>query len=254
MKILFKIFIASFIALLCWEIILELTVIKTPVFKNHPDLGEIYDKYYNNVLHPDYIVIQLNSFDFKEAINNDQSFVYIKKDKDGYVVERKKNYISSNKIRQKFPNLTLLTQIAFLRLGAEKINTLSLFNRINPKINTLNKPENDENVDSKYYEWTIKNLKNSYKNSLLLFLPNVEKDKSILYEETVQEKIIEKYSKKFNLDYINMRNNFVDYRFKYDKPVMGFNNTEPGTGHINAIGHRLVADELTNYFKERINK
>jgi len=44
MKFIIKLFLAFISALLVWEVILETTVIKTPLHRNHPELGEIFSK------------------------------------------------------------------------------------------------------------------------------------------------------------------------------------------------------------------
>lgn len=44
--------------------------------------------------------------------------------------------------------------------------------------------------------------------------------------------------------FLDMGDAFLkEYEASYEVPY-GFSNTSPGTGHLNRIGHRLVAEEL----------
>lgn len=343
MSIFFKIFLAISCSLVLWEIILNFTVIKTPVFKNHPFLGEIYDKgicvwgkegysisyvnslgmrnreiapkrndefrilligdsytegyqvdankifaaileknlntkqkikhinvinggkagnspadyiysanFYKKALKPDFVVIQINSNDLKECLDNPESPVYISNHNNNFRIAKKPNYISANGLRQKLPQLSFFTQFAILRVGMENIKgNGSSSDKTDTRVKASKKlPE----YDPRLINWIVKNLKGSYDNSILVFLPDVDYQNGSNYELFPEEIMLTKYTKESHMDYVNMRNDFVSYRKKFTQPVIGFFNTRPGEGHINEMGHKIVADRLTEFFRGRINK
>jgi len=47
-----------------------------------------------------------------------------------------------------------------------------------------------------------------------------------------------------------MRSVYLDYFHQTGVLPHGFPNTTPGTGHINAIGHRLLAEQLSKTLEE----
>ena len=50
-----------------------------------------------------------------------------------------------------------------------------------------------------------------------------------------------------------MRPAFVEY-YEHNKEVpYGFSNTKPGNGHLNKLGHRLIAEALIPYIKEALS-
>lgn len=67
----------------------------------------------------------------------------------------------------------------------------------------------------------------------------------------VKMKEIEKICSKYNIDVINMIPIFTqNYLENYELPY-GFYNTELNEGHLNKIGHKLIAEEMYKYLTEK---
>ena len=47
-----------------------------------------------------------------------------------------------------------------------------------------------------------------------------------------------------------MRPVFAQYYEEHKEIPYGFANTKPGNGHLNKLGHRLVAETLITYIEE----
>lgn len=343
-KFIIKLFLAFISALLVWEIILETTVIKTPLHRNHPELGEIFSKglyvwgeegysishinslgmrnreitpkksneyrvlmlgdsftegyqvpenntytrileeklnlnnkdkrFYNVInagkaryspadyiylskfwkktLNPDFVFIEINDWDFSLEILDKKLYCYVKPDKNTFKLIKNKNFVSNNDIRQKYPGFTFLTNFSVLRVGYEQME--KMFEKADPIKPNKKEFSNDKKVlYANLIDWTVKSLKDSYKNIYVIYIPDISyfdnPSKMSYYEECFL-----KSAKKYNLPMFSTRKSFVDYYNQYKQPPNGFNNGMPGTGHINKIGHRIVAEKTFDYLKNEVLK
>lgn len=56
--------------------------------------------------------------------------------------------------------------------------------------------------------------------------------------------------KEYNIEVIDVTQRFIsNYEENYELPY-GFANTLPGKGHLNKVGHELIADELYRRINE----
>lgn len=200
-------------------------------------------KFYNSVLKPDYVVVQINDKDFSADLLNKQQKFYVIKNKNSYeTVVNKTNY-SPNTLKE------LLSRVSFVRVAREKYEKLFT---AKPEIKNKKDDKKDViNYDAIY--WSLKELKAKYKNVIILYIPEInyyEKETApSIYETTIKQ-----YAKRNKIDLIDMRQDYVDYYKLYKQPCNGFYNTKPGEGHINEIGHELIANRLFEYFNKRFQK
>lgn len=54
-----------------------------------------------------------------------------------------------------------------------------------------------------------------------------------------------------SIDVINMGQIFEQWYYEHRQLPYGFCNTAPGTGHLNKVGHRLIADTLIEYIERK---
>ncbi len=52
------------------------------------------------------------------------------------------------------------------------------------------------------------------------------------------------------IDIIDSGEDFLDYYYDHKEVPYGFNNTSLGTGHLNEVGHRIIANEIVEYLEE----
>jgi hypothetical protein len=84
------------------------------------------------------------------------------------------------------------------------------------------------------------------KQVIILYHPavSVEKDGSLKLLTNGAEPYYEEACKKYNIDFVDMSDTFMKaYENEHIIPY-GFNNTTPGSGHINRAAHRMMAEEL----------
>ena len=53
----------------------------------------------------------------------------------------------------------------------------------------------------------------------------------------------------YNIGFIDVSARFLDYFKKTGRFPRGFFNSRPGSGHLNAAGHRIVAKAITRHIK-----
>ncbi len=92
---------------------------------------------------------------------------------------------------------------------------------------------------------------------IIVFHDPVNMVASATTDTTMPDKMqkIEKICNKYNVEVINMLPVFTEnYIENYELPY-GFHNTKMNEGHLNQVGHRLIAEELYSYLSEkRINE
>lgn len=53
-----------------------------------------------------------------------------------------------------------------------------------------------------------------------------------------------------NIDFIDTGDAFLEHYNKYYELPYGFSNTTPGSGHLNEVGHKIMADAIIDYLEE----
>jgi len=207
--------------------------------------------YYNKVINPDFVVVQISDHDFSNDIFSKSSPVLVINYQGNYRTVLNKN-LNSDDFSDKYPKYASLIKplcsVSVFRLGMDVFRKI-VAGKQNQQIH-LNQPSpgNYQSIIS----WTIKSLKEKYPRLVILYLPSSYIDKK--KDPTAIEKNIKSEVINNGITFINMRDYFTNYYFKYHQPVTGFHNTAPGEGHLNKIGHQLVATALANYFKGQIPK
>lgn len=208
-------------------------------------------EFYNSKISSDYTVIQTSDSDWSIDIFNKEQNFYVNEENGRFKVVFN-NYLSSSPLLKKVPELSFIL----------KFNELPILSYANVKIKQLKQPqssaENGESfkdLDAKRLErisdWTIKELKNRYPNIVFLYMPTIDYNKPS-EDYTPIEKLIKAKCDEYGIDFIDVRKEFLNYYTQNKQPAYGFNNTTPGIGHMNKIGHSIVADSLKQYFMGRI--
>lgn len=214
--------------------------------------------FYNSVIQPDAVVVQFTDQDFTEDIFSNKKEFYVVKDGDSFKSVKNENSLSDDALSQifiqKFPQLRFMLEYSVLRVGGKNLQSL-----LGTKENKLSLPASNSSQKklknlSRYeavIDWTVENLKNKYPKVVILYLPDYN---NINQNPTEIETALTKFTAKYNIDFVNMKQDFINYYQAHHQRVHGFNNTVPGTGHINEIGHELTAKHLAEVFETRIIK
>jgi len=209
-----------------------------------------------NELKPDYVVVQVNDNDFKiDMLNENKPFTVIKSNSK-FKTNHNVDFGSTNPLTQKFPQLEPITEISTVRVGFKKIQQLLNSNSdstaVEDSSQISNKKKEQDNLEE-LISFSVKQLKEKYPNLVLLYLPDINYSE-LNAKDTEIASLLKKYSRMYSVDIIDMKEDFMNSYKNTNQPVHGFNNTIPGEGHINNVGHQLVSDKLIHFFEWEANK
>jgi lysophospholipase L1-like esterase len=146
----------------------------------------------------------------------------------------------------------IITLLPFLQYTKQK--TEQLFKKPSPR--PFQKSEQKQ-YDTDLLDWELKKLKEKYQIPIiLLYIPTTP----VIDYDTVRTTnddfypILENHTQKHDITLINMKKPFEQTYQQIKQLPRGFENTSPGNGHINELGHKLVAEELTKVLKKILTK
>jgi hypothetical protein len=203
-------------------------------------------EFYHSSMKPDYVVVQINDEDFTVDIFDD-------KDQEFYVRKEGADYVTTTNFRdyyiwRMFPFLKVIKPfVAFstFKIALDKI-PLMLEQRRNPMAS--GRKEFRPSADyTDIVDWTLKSLKNDYPHMAVFYL-------TLNKEESNIEILLKQSANEHGIAFLNIREIFNTYYQSHRQPANGFDNTMPGTGHMNGIGHTLAADLLSDFFMNKVFK
>ncbi len=206
---------------------------------------ENYKKKYN----PDILIIQVTESDFFLDAISKSKIVYIEESKQEYSINLNQNYESrlQQVLTKIYEPLNDTQRIAMLLpfLQYMKQKAEQLYQKQTTKVNPINE---QKQYDRKLLEWELKTLKEKYNIPIVLVYipttPIIENGKAITRDDEFSP-ILKSYAKKYDIEVIDMKEPFEQTYQQTKQMPRGFDNTSPGNGHLNALGHKLVAQELS---------
>ncbi|MBP1763007.1 MAG: hypothetical protein H6Q65_65 [Firmicutes bacterium] len=200
--------------------------------------------YYTRTFEADFVVIQLNEKDFIEDMADRSKPFFIEQDGNDYKTIYRE---TSNSFTQKHPELSSwITRWSIVQLGLQKKESLFAAKEIKQEAKIKKLPALDQIV-----AWSVRSFKERYKNVVIVFIPAINYSQPD-GQSTEVEDLLCKYSQIYDVTLINMRPVFMNAYSETLQPLHGFYNTMPGIGHINKEGHRLTAQQLSDYFEHNI--
>ena len=187
------------------------------------------------------VTIELSNVDFpvKEL---EEALQQVEYKEEGSVVNTKKNFGIKDKlkmfIKEYFPLISLIKsniQLTIAQGGTEK-------------------PYTEEKAEaSAVMQKIMKTIRSQYTGEIIFIyhpVTNIEADGTVALSYGKNWSAFQEACQDNGIHVIDMGDTFMDYYEKEAKLPYGFANTTPGTGHLNAIGHGLIADELIQYIEE----
>ncbi len=99
-------------------------------------------------------------------------------------------------------------------------------------------------ADPAQVEWILRQLKTAYGEDLvILYRPEIDYRGSAT-APTETERLVAATTRRLGLVFVNPREALLSRYAQTRQPLDGFDNTQPGAGHWNVEGHRVVADLL----------
>ena len=204
--------------------------------------------FYQQTVTPNSVVVQLNEGDFlDDAFATDRNFYLVQEDGSFRAVYNR-NFSSANPLMQRLGRFRDLLEFSTVAVGAESAQFLMRSTKMPKKpaeLATANAPEPE--TIRRCIRWTIAEL-NKYPNVAILYLPAVNY-RSPNEEPSFIENELETACRDEGVAFLSMRGPFIDHYKQTHEVAHGFNNTRPGFGHINQLGHHLTAIEIVKVLK-----
>jgi hypothetical protein len=213
--------------------------------------------FYTQVVAPDFTVIQLDDSDFSgEAFDQSRSFYFVAEAKGFKTVAAPSipdvSYSPIEQIAGVHPLLKPMTAFqglmrSTIHIAVDKARHYSEgHNRPLVSHEATGPGRGHSDHGTGLVQWAIPRLSSSFPRPVFLFLPNES------VPPTGSERLTAATVRAHAADYLNPRREFLSAVHAF-QPPRGFNNTVPGQGHLNEVGHRLVAAQLTAFFKKQIS-
>ncbi|MEO1401470.1 MAG: hypothetical protein AAFV72_09535 [Cyanobacteria bacterium J06635_1] len=232
-------------------------------------------EFYNSKIHPDSVVVQLVPSDFSLQLTNSTEEFYVAEQDGQHRVIHNKSFGSSEPLTQlllsRFPQFDVLLQMSVLRVGSRQAQQLfadtggeitpsAIANNAQTESKTEPRLSHGEKAS---LDWTIQSLKRAFPNLVFVYIPAINyedykagrlADRTKLSDSAVHNLLIEEYleekAEAYQIPMVNMRSDFVAFYRDRKTALQGFNNTQPGLGHLNATGHELIAEKLSDFYKQ----
>jgi lysophospholipase L1-like esterase len=214
--------------------------------------------FYKSEIQPDFVVVEVDDVSFSEFMTDPGKQFHVIQDNGTFKPVYIKNFSSDNALSKvvlnKFPKLSFLLEYSVVRVGGDNLRkTFSkeekVKNNTTAKLSELELQHNEQLVD-----WTVQQLKDKYKEKLvIMYFPFIDYH-NLAAESSSIEKALKASTNKYRVKLVDMRQSLLESYKLTHQPAFGFNNTLPGTGHLNEIGHQLIANDLANFFNQEIGK
>ncbi len=210
-------------------------------------------EYNQQTFNPDVVVVQLNEGDFtKDLLSENQTFFYEQTAK-GYSLEENKALISANELASRFVSLQSVLNFSTVRVAVERLGAMTP-ETVAPEAMTQPSSEQaalqeagsqeDKWGDSSLENFIVQELKRAYQTPILLYIPQLDYFSEDYAKANPTETYLYEAARDAGVTFISLRPDFVARYSQTNEPAHGFANTQPGTGHINALGHEIAAERL----------
>jgi hypothetical protein len=193
--------------------------------------------YNQQTFNPDVVVIQLNEADFtRDLLSKQQTFFY-EKTAWGFALQENKDLISTNVLSSRFASLQGVLNFSTVRVALERFGSMRA-NETEPPL------QQDKWGDGSLEHFTVRALQRAYQTPILLYIPEMDYFSEDYARANPTEVYLYEAAREAGVAFISLRPDFVTQYSQMHEPAHGFANTQPGTGHMNALGHKIAAERL----------
>ncbi len=197
---------------------------------------------------PDVTVIQLSDQDFTDDLTGQGERNFrIEKTGGGFSAVLDPEFRSATPLVQRYPGLSPLLQIPLVRLAGENLSRTLSERGEAPE---AGEPTSSSAVtvsptyDAELLAWVLDELANRYQHLVILYVPDISfsDDRGLRTSEV--EAALESGARERGIAFASPRDDFVASFERDHRAPTGFANSRPGTGHLNVVGHALIARRL----------
>jgi lysophospholipase L1-like esterase len=229
-------------------------------------------EFHRHTFTPDSVVIQLTAHDFTLDLRDESTEFYLQPKGNRFELTRNYQFQSDNRLAKTFtermPQLQALLQFSILRVSGKQVQRMVSGTEtdlvITNQVQAVTEAEIYDNAsvaDQQLVEWTLEQLDQAFPNLQIVFIPAInyfDVEHHDLKNEhprnVALEKILAQTAAEKNIPFVSLRSDFIDFYRTHQAELSGFNNTQPGLGHLNAEGHQLVAQQLFQLYRSELSQ
>lgn len=178
-------------------------------------------------LNSDFAILQLDERDFTADFYDSSAEAYAKRDGDNFILIRKPPKQSRGGRYAHYSSVALRLMRALEERSPSP------------------RPPLETSAFEKETRWFMREARRIFPHLAVVYIPAMKyHNRETLGKLTPLEVSLQAAAKAEGVPYLNMRPYYARYFLETKQPCHGFDNTVPGTGHINRYGHRLLGEEL----------
>lgn len=213
--------------------------------------------FYNSVLKPDLVIVQINQSDFDGDMLNPAFNFYAVKTAAGFKTIRNSPWENTPQLpeaRLLFNEKTkFLSRLSVVSRAMINISYLYQKSKSGDSLFAKAPPQRPFDYYTSQIDWALKTLKSLYSGLVVLDLPYVDYRKE-LDRPTAIEAYIDRSAERQGITIVKLRRDFADWYRTREQPPVGFFNTNPWSGHMNDAGHEIAARRLAGAIASKYGK
>lgn len=215
--------------------------------------------WYRERVEPDAVVVQVSDQDFASDIENTSRNFYLRRAGGGFETVFNPDYRTANPLLQRLPFLAPILDVPVLRLASQNVWKVlampsgsrpffgaaapaSAASAAAPSTSATAPPASQ--ADAALIDWVVSELAAAYPRLVILYLPEGDYLKATPGHTPVAQ-ALEAAARREGVELVDVTGPFADMFESARVAPTGFANSRIGSGHLNASGHRAVAEELT---------
>jgi lysophospholipase L1-like esterase len=201
---------------------------------------------------PDTVVIQLSESDFThDPFDAKQSLYFVRSGQEFQLIKND-SYKSRSSLGQRFDALKTFLNFSVMRVGLQRLE--GKHDRGTEFANNDERSENEKVAEQKLFiSFAVNELKTIYGDPILVYIPPVDYFGTSYTKPSAIERDLSEAAEEAGIRYFSTRGEFVHLFETKHLVSQGFANTEPGLGHINNLGHAVVATRLSEMIVDQLS-
>lgn len=219
--------------------------------------------WYTARVRPDVVVVQVSGQDFRKDVENPDRNFYLRRSGGSFKTVFNSDFQSSNALLQRLPVLEPVLEVPVARLASENVwkvvsgqrpqqRFLGLGGAKREAKSAVESPDASK-VDTALVDWTIAELAKEYPHVIVLYLPHTDFMTGSGWPGPIRDALAAACARN-GVPFVDAMGPFeVSFERGRVAPT-GFANSTPGKGHLNSVGHAIVASELAPVVAEAMRR
>jgi lysophospholipase L1-like esterase len=200
--------------------------------------------FYREKFSPDIVLVEITPLNLRVQMTSPESNFYVEQSGWDYRIVRNTKFVSNNPLTRRFPQFNSLISVPAVKIGIENVSRM-----LKPAADSKGDPKAKPKASAELCKWTVRSLHEQYPRLVLVYMGSPNYYDSISTPDEVADGLRSEASR-LRVPFVEMGPKFRAHFDATKEMSHGFSNSEPGTGHINGTGHRLVAEAIAAIIEE----